>query len=473
MPRNTPPIKDDLMNVLDERYDVRSGVFAAMDSDVTMTLNEHGEYQSVIPGSVISNPDARKELSSVSAMSNNSPSEDDVAHDLFESIKDIKKTDVIGYHLGLFAGHVVEDDYRKKASSGGLTTWLLVELLKKKHIDGVIHMHVSADKNKLFEYGISKTVKDIRNNTKTRYYPGELSKPLREITKLPGKYAVVGLPSIIMEVRLLARQNPEIGKKIAFAFGLICGHQKSTKYAESLAWQVGIKPGDLQSIDFRKKIPGAHANDYATEMTGLINGKLKTIVKKQPELFGSHWGYGFFKTKFSDFTDDALNETADVALGDAWLPAYKKDSLGNNILIVRNKLILSILEAGLSAGKLKLDELSKADILKSQSGLIHHTRDDLPYRLHKRKLAGKWYPKKRVKESGKIPLFRRLVQNLRENLRDKSHQYHKEAVELDDWTHFERKMKPLVLKYKLVYVLIQIKRRGFGWFIRALVKRVR
>lgn len=45
----------------------------------------------------------------------------------------------------------------------------------------------------------------------------------------------------------------------------------------------------------------------------------------------------FFKLNISDFADDVLNGTADVTLGDAWLPEYTKDYMENNILIMRNE----------------------------------------------------------------------------------------------------------------------------------------
>ena len=99
--------------------------------------------------------------------------------------------------------------------------------------------------------------------------------------------------------------------------GLICGHQKSSKFAEALAWQVGIKPGNLKSINFRKKLLGRPANDYGVEMTGTINGKEITIIKPAKEFLGQDWGQGFFKIMVLMLLTDVMNETADITLGDA------------------------------------------------------------------------------------------------------------------------------------------------------------
>ncbi|MCG3561936.1 DEAD/DEAH box helicase, partial [Klebsiella pneumoniae] len=58
-----------------------------------------------------------------------------------------------------------------------------------------------------------------------------------------------------------------------------------------------------------------------------------------------------------DFTDDVMNETADITLGDAWLPEYTMDSEGNNIVIIRNPIIKRIVEKALTEGRIKLDEI--------------------------------------------------------------------------------------------------------------------
>ncbi|MFI5429466.1 Coenzyme F420 hydrogenase/dehydrogenase, beta subunit C-terminal domain [Aeromicrobium sp. UC242_57] len=103
-------------------------------------------------------------------------------------------------------------------------------------------------------------------------------------------------------------------------------------------------------------------------MTGLVGGEVVTLRRAQSELFGSNWGHGFFKAKFSDFTDDALNETADVAVGDAWLRDYDTDNLGNNVVIVRNPSIQAMVDDAVADGRLRFDAISVSTVLASQRG---------------------------------------------------------------------------------------------------------
>src|SRR5690554_2395864 len=165
-----------------------------------------------------------------------------------------------------------------------------------------------------------------------------------------------------MAIRLLARADQTINERIKFTVGLICGHQKSSKFAEALAWQVGIKPGNLKQINFRKKLLDKPASNYGVEITGTIDGEEVTIVKPTKELLGQDWGQGYFKTRASDFTDDVMNETADIALGDAWLPEYTKDSKGNNVIVVRHPIIDDLITEGIKSGRLNLDVVDKETI---------------------------------------------------------------------------------------------------------------
>lgn len=452
--------KHDIVNEIEQGYSVQSGVFSAINSKITTKLNEYGQYEAQIDFDTMT---AREldDLAAISAMSNHTLNESALGMRLFGKVAGVKHDSLLGYYTSLYAGYVAADDYRANASSGGIASWLLVRLLEKKLIDGVIHVApVDPEKNDgvLFKYVISKTPDAIRGGAKSRYYPTDLSEVLKLAKRSGGKYAVTGIPSFITEVRLLAEHDPAFKKSIAYTIGLVCGHQKSTKYAEALAWQYGIKPGDLKSVDFRKKVDGQPANRYISEFQGIVDGNLVTITKDQDELFASDWGQSMFKSKLSDFTDDAFNEAADISLGDAWLPEYTKDSRGTNVVIVRNKKISEILKEGIKSGALVLDILSPEKIIQSQSGLARHNREEIAYRLAKQDSSHIWRPTKRVNASNDIPLLRKLIQDAREDIYTKSHEYYKTAVELDDWNYFYTNMKPLVARYRNIYRVVAVQK---------------
>lgn len=431
---------------------VNSGVYSVIHPGITTSLNHLGEYRYHIPTTL--DDSVYENLLRVDMMSDRSPNEDTVGYELFSGVTRINHDVHLGHYLNLYAGYVLEGDFRKNGSSGGMTSWILTELLRTGEIDGVVHVQAQKPtKNKkiLFKYVLSTNSASIEKGAKSRYYPMELSEVLQVIKTKPGRYAVVGIPEFIFELRLLARQDPVIMERLVYMIGLVCGHQKSTTYTDALAWQHGIKPGDLLAVDYRVKQPHSTAIDYLHEFTGLKDGKQVTFTKTHAELFAENWGAGFFKTQFSDFTDNTFNELADVALGDAWLPKYNKDGMGNNIIIVRNEKIAKLIKDGIKNNKLVLDEVGVEVIKDSQKGLIHHTRDELPYRLYRRIKSKSWTPVKRVKPSSRLKEARKKIQDTRYQIARSSHTVFEEALHKDNWEHFERTMTPLVRKYKTLY----------------------
>lgn len=453
-------------------YSEASGSCAVVDENILMDLNEYGIYEEIV--SLSEDYDLDPVVEYVSPNLNEEINESEIAKDLYENIQGIQYDERIGYFKSLYAGHVNEGEYRENASSGGMGTWIFKELFEKKLIDGVIHVKENPDKNSpiMFQYDISRSIDEIKAGSKTKYYPVELSKVLKIVREVPGRYAIVGIPSFIMAVRLLAEKDDTIKDRIKYTVGLICGHQKSSKFAEAIAWQVGIKPGNLKHINFRKKLLDKPANNYGVEITGVIDGKEVTIVKPTKELLGQNWGQGYFKTKASDFTDDVMNETADITLGDAWLPEYTKDSKGNNVIVVRNPVIDDLIREGIESGRLNLDVVDKDTIFRSQAAHYRHTHDELAYRLYKKDNANEWRPKKRIEASNDIPLLRRKVQDLREEISTKSHIVYKKAVELDDLDYFKTEMGKLSKKYNQLYRLMAVQKKGISGVTKAIIRKV-
>lgn len=455
-----------------KKFSEASGSCAVVDENIMMKLNEYGIYEEIV--SISEDHELDPAVEYVSPNLNEEINELELAKRLYENTRGIQYDDRIGYFISLYAGHVNEGEYRENASSGGMGTWIFKELFERNYIDGVIHVKENPDKSSpiMFRYDISRSIEEIKAGSKTKYYPVEFSKVLKIVREVPGRYAIVGIPSFIMAVRLLAEKDDIIKDRIKYTLGLICGHQKSSKFAEVIAWQVGIKPGNLKRIDFRKKLLERPASDYGVEITGLIDGKDVTIIKPTKELLGQNWGQGYFKTKASDFTDDVMNETADITLGDAWLPEYTKDSKGNNVIVVRNPVIDDLIREGIKSGRLNLDVVDKETIFRSQAAHYRHTHEELAYRLYKKDMSNQWRPKKRIEASNDIPLLRRKVQDLREEISIKSHIVYKKAVELDDLDYFKIEMGKLSKKYNWLYRLIEVQKMGIPGVKKAILRKV-
>jgi coenzyme F420-reducing hydrogenase beta subunit len=336
--------------------------------------------------------------------------EDELAAELFPGAAHVHP--LLGRYESAYVGYVEEERFRDEGSSGGLSSWVLAELLRRDLVDGVAHVVAAEDpgqEGRFFHYRISRTEEEIRAGAKSRYYPVELSEVLRTVRSVPGRYAVVGVPCFVKALQLLRREDPVVRERIAFTVGLFCGHMKSARLVESFALQMGVAIEEVQSVDFRLKDAGRPANWYRASLT-LRDGRSEQL--DWWDLADGDWGSGFFQNSACNACDDVVGETADISLGDAWVEPHASDGRGTNVVIVRSPVLARLLEDGEAEGRLHLEQAAAELLVETQAAGFRQRREGLSYRLTWRRRGLR--PRKRV-APGSFGLSRRrkLVYRLR------------------------------------------------------------
>ena len=383
---------------------------------------------------------ARSEVDRVCPFSSGSASETQIGERVFSG-EGARRHPVIGRYRGCYVGFVREGDYRARGSSGGVGKWVLAELLQRGAVDAVIQITPRVGGDRLFDYARHDTVAGVLEGSRSAYYPVTLTGALETMRDTPGRYAVTALPCFAKALRNLAENDPVLGERLSYVVGTACGHMKSAAYAKLLAWQVGVPPRKLRGIDFRGKLEGRKANDKGVLAT---DATATHPPQSSRDLFGGNWGWNFFKYKACDYCDDVMAETADISVGDAWLPEYIDDSGGNNVVVVRNRRIGELIDGAIADGRLALECCEPEVVARSQRGGIRHKSEGLALRLWDDRSAHRWIPKKRISPSRNIPEKRKNIYRTRVLIRDKSHEAFEEAVEQNDLQHFVTTMRPLV-----------------------------
>lgn len=435
-----------IKTVIRNDYCIGCGICASIEgSPMTMKLDENGQYRPVLDerGNLeVMNIDAN----STCPFGAKSKNETELGKDLFQEYDNTSFNEYTGYYIKNYAGYVKEGEFRKRGSSGGMGNWIAVQLLKEKLVDGIIHVKSSTEKEKaLFEYQVSYNEDQLTMGAKSKYYPIEMSKVIKFVRENKGRYALVGIPCYIKGVRLLAEQDGVIRKRIKFFIGLVCGHLKSDMFAKSIGWQLGIEPKNLRGIDFRKKLENRLASDYGVEVIGEKDEKEVVLSSPTKELYTTNWGHGLFKYNACEFCDDILAETADITVGDAWLPEYTNDSMGTNVIVVRNPIIQHILEK--NTDKIYIEEISVDKVFQSQAGGFRHRRDGLAYRLYLKEKNNEWRPPKRVQASKNLPSIRKKIYEGRAKLSQESFKAFKEAKKENNFQVFIDYMDPMINNY--------------------------
>jgi coenzyme F420-reducing hydrogenase beta subunit len=391
------------------------GMCAAQGSGLDMRLDAYGQLKPSGSSNALTTKSQR--LALMCPFSPYAANEDELADELFAETPFRHSSS--GRYINAYVGHA-SDGFRDGGSSGGLTTWLLTELLREKMIDAVAHVApVEVLKTgRCFSYRISQTEDEIAGGAKSRYYPIEMSAVLEEIRNKPGKYAVVGIPCFIKAVQLLRRHDPLFRERIRFTLGLFCGHMKSSRFLESIAMQMNVAKQDVAAFDFRTKDPNKPANWYRAELRARDG---RTLQKDWWHLADGDWGAGFFMNSACNYCDDVVAETADVSFGDAWVEPYSSDWRGTNVVIVRHAQVQSIVERAIADRRLQLREVDGEFIQETQAAGLRQRREGLAYRLTRYKTFPLPAAKRTMPSVDSVALRRRMIYQIRHWISKWSH----------------------------------------------------
>ncbi len=382
--------------------------------------------------------------------------EDTIAQRDYSKQKDILYCSEMGYYLALFAGYVTSGQLRSSATSGGLIRWISAKLLSMQLVDAVICVDRSSDDDKLLAYSEITDHSKMYSIAKSSYYPVELSAVIKHMIENDKQYLVVGLPCFIKGLKLAIRDNEKLRNRMRFCISLICGHLKSKRYAHFLSRACGVDEENLDFIEFRSKNLYKRSSDYDCMVYPITGSPLKKPMK---DVFATDWGLGTFKLNACDFCDDVYGETADLAVGDAWLSPYTEDPQGTCMLICRDTSLLQLLQKGIEDGELSLKPLSQQDAIKAQTAALRHRREGLAYRLFRAIKKGQWVPKKRVEPTNECGFFFKLIQIMRQTIRIKSHQAFRLQKSFHGIFLYKLIMRPYLFFYYSIYYV-----RNFIWY---------
>ena len=461
---NALPIAQEAPQVVQHSACIGCGACAAaMPELYQIEMNDYGEYQAIGGQQVEPTDTNREAFAQVCPFSGGGPDEDDIGSSLYG---DATANEYVGFHRDCYVAWVDKNNYRAAGSSGGMTSWMLAKLLGVGEIDGVIHVKPanSPGERQLFHYAISHTLDEVRAGAKSRYYPVEMSSVLSEVRRSTGRYAFVGVPCFVKAVRRLCLVDPELDARIAYCIAIFCGHLKSRAFAEAIAWELGVEPAELETIDFRHKLYDRPASQYGVKLTSKSG---ETLEHPMQGLATKNWGLGMFKYLACDLCDDVVGETADISFGDAWLDEYRLDPRGANVVVVRNQRLAELVAQAFQNGEIEGKSLSTKDVYRSQEAGFRHRRPGLAYRLWAREQRGEWSPQKRVQpDAHALPPQRRRIMDVRVQLADRCRAAFVHAKQVGSFQTFLSEIEPLVTAHQ------RLSRRGLWLRIRRKLSRL-
>lgn len=282
-------------------------------------MNEYGNFVAYLDDAKDAEQDIK--LLNICPFSGESKNEAELGELFFPENKN--QDNEIGNYLKCYAGYVNDGEFRARGSSGGFGKWIGKVLLKENVIDyfiQVVSNQTSNSNSPLFDYKVFNDPNEVIKGSKSSYYPTNLAKVIKRIKEVEGRYAITGVPCFIKTLRLLSLEDKVLAERIGLTIGIVCGGMKSANQSKMIGWQLGIHPNNLMAIDFRRKYKDRPAGNKIYQVWS--NKDNKERYENAKLIFGTDYGAGFFKPNACDYCDDIVSETADVSLGDAWLPQF-------------------------------------------------------------------------------------------------------------------------------------------------------
>jgi coenzyme F420 hydrogenase subunit beta len=271
---------------------------------------------------------------------------------------------LIGNYINCYVGYADDYKIRYNASSGGIVTQLLMYALESRIIDGALVTRMKKDDPLKPEPFIARTKEELMEATGSKYCPVPIGLPLSYIlqTEQNEKFAVVGLPCQIRAIKNAERIHRKLQEKIVLHIGLFCDHVPNFLATKIFLQRLGIREEDINELKYR-----------GGGWPGFMKISLKTgkTYKVAEPLYWRFLGLDFFIPRGCLLCNDALNELADISVGDAWLPEFSSDKLGTSIIIVRDLTGKNIVENAEKLGKIKIIDISYKKVIQSQLATIY------------------------------------------------------------------------------------------------------
>jgi len=314
--------------------------------------------------------------------------EDTIGKRLFGEIPEIKHRPETGYYLDAFVGYSSVKSHRKNGASGGLATWTLEKLLTDNLVDHVACVSPNDDPEKLFKFKICNTHKEVRECSRSCYYPVETSEVIKHILQHEGRYAIIGLPCVCKAIRLAMQLNPKLQRRVRFVLGLVCGQTKSKFFVEYVCALGGGDPHCLKQVTFRIKDPNRPASDFGMKWVcdDEMNPRREGVVFWTDGM-NRIWFDRYFTLNGCNFCDDIFAELSDACFMDAWLAEYIRDGKGHSIVLTRNREINDLFLSECRK-KRTVKMISIGATISSQSSVLFYKRSLIGGRYSRAKRAG-------------------------------------------------------------------------------------
>ncbi len=213
-------------------------------------------------------------------------------------------------------GHAADQAVRERGASGGLTTALLLHLLRSGRVRGAAVVGMDPGRPYRARSLLARSEAELLAAAKSKYAIVPSMDVLSAMRREEGPFAVVALPCQVHGLRKLEEADPRLSARIACILGLYCRGNMEPQAYDDVLTAAGVPLEDVAAMEYRG---GGWPGRLTVTLRGGEKRSFENVTTRSLiwqvmlRLYGA--GRCFL-------CSDALAEMADLSLGDFWATDY-------------------------------------------------------------------------------------------------------------------------------------------------------
>lgn len=241
----------------------------------------------------------------------------------------------------LYAGYALDSQVRAAASSGGVVSAILLELLARGHAGALVSGIGSGPDGVQATTIVAATRDQVLAHAGSSYVDTPVLQTIRSLADAPGPFAVVALPCQARALRRMIDRHDELRDKFWPVIALFCRGNVTAAFYDDFFRSMKIDPRRVRSL----KVARGHVKGTVTARLDDESDLVVPFMK-----LNAYRLAGIHAKGLCAWCDEHDGEAADIAVGDIFMPEFKRREIKHSAFVARNARSRALLEELIARG---------------------------------------------------------------------------------------------------------------------------
>ena len=243
----------------------------------------------------------------------------------------------------MYCGYAADAGVRAHASSGGIVSSLLIELLRTGAVDSAVVSWITSEHERIAAVsGLAETRDAVLDAAGSAYIYTPVVATVRRLEHTQRRVAVVALPCQARSIRELIERRPDLRRNVVLIVGLFCRGAVQSEFYDDLLRKKGINPGDVECVKVNR---------------GHVSGEVRFVLRGGRCVSMDFFELNAYRTAGIHahpaclHCTEHLADSADISVGDIFTAEYKRRSVKHSCFVPRTEAGLSAVQGLAESGK--------------------------------------------------------------------------------------------------------------------------